>query len=506
MSLDLFLLVSLCCILVVTIPIVAWILWMKYSKFGQLVNRIPGPGPIPLLGNVLDIAGDCEHILHTMHEKWPTMYGEIYRFFVGSRAAVVVSSPELIEPVISSQSVTEKGFGYQVLRPWLGLGLLTGSGARYKARRKSLTPAFHLHIMENFFDAFNEQSSVLCSRIGHLCSATGRAEVNVEKLTSLCTLDIICETAMGCKVHAQTQQSPYVEAVCRLMPLLMQKSLRPMYRIDAFYWLNAKGRQYYRSLKIVLEFTNQIIKQRRQQFQSSIAEETDDGGFLKRRPFLDLLLELSASGNGLTDREIADEVNTFMFEGHDTTAMTLNWFLHSMAANPQHQERVCVELDQVFGDSNRPCTKEDLSQLKYLECCIKETMRLYPAVPSFSRRPTEPIQIGDYTVPAGHLSFVISAYAMHRNPRVYPEPLVFNPERFSLENSAGRHPYAFIPFSAGPRNCIGQRFAMAEVKVVLSSLLRRFKFQLSPTAAAARPSIELTLKSADGIRLLVSRR
>ena len=115
------------------------------------------------------------------------------------------------------------------------------------------------------------------------------------------------------------------------------------------------------------------------------------------------------------------------------------------------------------------------------------------------------LNAGDYLIPPG-CDVTISAYALHRNPRIYNDPYTFNPDRFFPENSIGRHPYAYIPFSAGSRNCIGQRFAMAEEKVVLSTLLRHFKFALSPLAEKPKPSTEITLKSMNGIHLLVSRR
>ena len=113
----------------------------------------------------------------------------------------------------------------------------------------------------------------------------------------------------------------------------------------------------------------------------------------------------------------------------------------------------------MFEDSDRSCTPQDAAELKYLECCIKEAMRLYPSIPAVMRTITEDTKIGEYILPAG-LSVALLIYGMHRNPRIYPDPDVYKPERFLPEQSAGRHAYAFLPFSAGPRNCIG-KFAIS---------------------------------------------
>ena len=181
--------------------------------------------------------------------------------------------------------------------------------------------------------------------------------------------------------------------------------------------------------------------------------------------------------------------------------------MYCMGTNPDHQELVHQELDQVFGDSHRPCTMEDAAQFKYLECCIKESLRLYPSVPNFKRIIDEPgFELGGYKIPVG-TSISMHIYALHRHEDFFPDPEKFKPERFHPDNAAGRHPFAFVPFSAGPRNCIGQRFALLEEKVVLSTLLRRFRLTYDTAKhGPAKASAELILKPKHGMPLIISKR
>ncbi|KOB67392.1 Cytochrome P450 monooxygenase Cyp4M5 [Operophtera brumata] len=138
------------------------------------------------------------------------------------------------------------------------------------------------------------------------------------------------------------------------------------------------------------------------------------------------------------------------------------------------QDKIFSELKDIFGDSTRSATMEDLTKMRYLECCIKESLRLYPPVHFISRQLNEKVTLSGYTIPSGVFCHIV-ILDLHRSPNLYKDPLKFDPDRFLPENSMGRHPYAYIPFSAGPRNCIGQKFAMMEMKSAISEILRKFE-------------------------------
>ena len=171
-----------------------------------------------------------------------------------------------------------------------------------------------------------------------------------------------------------------------------------------------------------------------------------------------------------------------MFAGHDTNATALIWTLYLLGRHHDVQEKLRAEVDLVFpGDTSTTApvlTSENLSQLTYMEMVIKESMRMFPPVSMIGRQLSDRCHIDGHEVPAGTIVYVM-IYAIHRNPELWEAAGEFRPERFSKENSVGRHPFAFVPFSAGPRNCIGQRFAIYEQKVLLTKFLKRVRVRTS---------------------------
>lgn len=162
---------------------------------------------------------------------------------------------------------------------------------------------------------------------------------------------------------------------------------------------------------------------------------------------MDTLLKCKSDNPSITFDDIQEEVDTFMFEGHDTTAAAAGWACFLIGSHPEIQERAYEDIRRVFGDSNRHATAEDLKELKYLECIVKETLRLFPSVAFFGRTVTENAVCEGKEIPKGSTA-VIAATIVHRDEKYFPEPDLFKPERF-LNESIDRHAYAYIPFSAG---------------------------------------------------------
>ncbi|KAG7253734.1 hypothetical protein CRUP_028703 [Coryphaenoides rupestris] len=216
----------------------------------------------------------------------------------------------------------------------------------------------------------------------------------------------------------------------------------------------------------------------------------------QRSPWLWSDLGYHVLGQGMEHNRRLKTLHSFTSGGHDTTAAAMNWALHLLGAHPEVAEE---------GESGRAITMDDLKELRYLDCVIKEALRLFPSVHFFARRLCDDIVINGFKVPKG-VNAVVMTYALHRDPRYFPDPEEYRPERFLPENSAGRPPYAYIPFSAGIRNCIGQRFAMMEEKVVLASILRSFNIEACQTREELRPRGEIVLRPEDGIVIKLERR
>ncbi|KAH8375752.1 hypothetical protein KR200_002027 [Drosophila serrata] len=230
--------------------------------------------------------------------------------------------------------------------------------------------------------------------------------------------------------------------------------------------------------------------------------EDNDIGEKKRLAFLDLMLESAQNGALITDTEIKEQVDTIMFEGHDTTAAGSSFFLSLMGIHQGIQDRVLAELDTIFGDSQRPATFQDTLEMKYLERCLMETLRMYPPVPLIARELQEDLKLnsGNYVIPRG-ATVTVATVLLHRNPKVYANPNVFDPDNFLPERQANRHYYAFVPFSAGPRSCVGRKYAMLKLKILLSTILRNYRVYSDLSESDFKLQADIILKREEGFRI-----
>ncbi|KAM6972440.1 cytochrome P450 4V8 [Aplochiton taeniatus] len=428
----------------------------------------------------------------------------LVKMWMGPIPFIILYHPETIEAVLNNPVHIDKAFGYKFLHPWLGTGLLTSTGNKWRRRRKMLTPTFHFSILTEFLEVMNEQAEVLVEKLE---KEAEKGPFNCFTHVTLCALDIICETAMGKKIYAQSNcDSEYVRCVYKMSDIIARRQRMPWYWPDWVYRLCGEGRKHNKTLKVLHSFTSNVIYERADYISYIESDSESDQGMRKRRAFLDMLLKATdEEGNKLSHEDIQEEVDTFMFRGHDTTAAAMNWAIHLLGSHPDVQKKVQQELQDVLGVSDRPINVEDLKKLQYLECVVKESLRLFPSVPFFARSICEDCVISGFKVPEG-VNALIMPYALHRDPNTFPDPEEFRPERFLPENSIRRHPYAFIPFSAGLRNCIGQRFAMMEEKVILASILRSFNIESCQRREELRPLGELILRPEKGIWIKLQKR
>lgn len=474
-----------------------WI--MRYITVMKNYRHIPcPPNTLPLFGNIFSLPSDP----YGFSQKLRTYYEQskddaLFCLWLGTYPVIAFFHPTGLETFFASSKHISKSSDYTFIHPWLRTGLLTSTGAKWKNRRRIITPAFHdKELLNNFVDIYNEQTAILVRR---LAAITDQKEINLYPYIASCALDIICESAMGLNVGAQEKRnSEYVDAVLKLTDLILKRQRMPWLWSNLIFNVFPEGREHERCLKIIHQFTKRVIQDRANAFEATHVQE-------KRSAFLDLLLK-QMHDEQLTLLDIQEEVDTFMFEGHDTTAAAINFTCFMIALHPEVQQKLHEEIDRVFGDDDsRPCTMVDLNELEYLERVIKETLRLFPSVPFIGREVQEDFVHNGYKILRGTTA-VLFIYFLHRDPKYFPDPERFDPDRFLPENTVGRAPYAYIPFSAGSRNCIGQRFAMLEEKVMLSSILRQFKIKTVQSTKELRISFELILRSETAALIQLERR
>ncbi|XP_069498352.1 cytochrome P450 4B1-like [Ambystoma mexicanum] len=482
---------------------VAFALWKALSFYRRRLQllkalaQFPGPEPHWLLGNAHEFRLDGNDL--EIQVKWAKQYPSAYPVWIGKfEAYVYITSCDYAKTLLGRAD--SKAWFYSFFLPWLGDGLLLQSGKKWSKRRKLLTPGLHYEILKPYVKLISDCAKVMLGKWEKTSSENESMEIFED--VSLMTLDSIMKCTFGWQSDCQTESdNKFVRSIYDLCFLVEHRFRFFPYHNDFMFLLSPHGIRFRRRCKLVHKHTDKVIKQRIESL-----KDVKELEIIQKKRHLDLLDILLCSrdenGKGLSEEDLRAEVDTFMFEGHDTTASAISWTLYCMAKYPEHQEKCREEIKEILGD-RRDIEWEDIGKMTYTTMCIKESFRIFPPVPGVGRQLGKPITFSDgRTLPAGNLLWV-SIYAIHHDPNTWENPEVFDPSRFAAD-APERHSHAFLPFVAGQRNCIGQTFAMNEVKVAIAQTLLRF--ELSPDLAKPPIKIpQLVLRSKNGIHLHVKK-
>ncbi|KAJ7296578.1 hypothetical protein O6H91_14G074900 [Diphasiastrum complanatum] len=491
-----------------------WWYPLQISKCLQ-AQGVQGPPSFPIVGNQPEIVrllaeAGCKSMKPSSNEivprilphytRWSKIYGETLIYTFGSEVRLTITDPELMKEILSDK------FGHfpkvpasPAVRDLFGDGLVTSSGEKWAYQRRILNSGFYVDKLKAMEEKIAELATKMChdweSRIVEANHPKG-VEIDVLKEYLNLTADVIAHTAFGINYEA-------AKTVFKLQyhQVEMAEEARKSIRLPGQSLLPTTKNLYRWKIRKVIENNlHQIVKKRLHSESQNEMQHNDLLGIMIST-YKDQM-QGSQNNMKMSIQDIVDECKTFFSAGHETTASWLSWTTMLLALHPEWQERLRAEVINVCG--NKHLNSDKLNKLKLVGMVLNEVLRLYPVAPVLFRCTDRDIKLGNLVIPKGTVLALLVVVMLHNKQQWGNDANDFNPERFSNSiATASTHPLAFIPFSIGPRNCIGQGFALMETKVVLCKLLQRFSFVPSTTYVHA-PSQLGVLKPKHGMQIIVN--
>jgi cytochrome P450 family 4 len=492
--------------IIVVVLVMVWCYFKWQNRhFEKLAASMPGPPAYPIIGSGYQFIGSSEHIMSKIIDLAKEYNLSPAKLWLGPYFAVTICRPEDLQIVFNSSKALNKDRLYDFFKNAVGEGLFTAPVEKWRKNRRIITPAFNSKLLEQFFPVFNEKNKILIRNVTKELNKT--QTFDLWDYIAPAALDTICQTTMGYNLDTQSnnKECEFGEAIVIASEVDSMRIYKPWLYPEIVFSMYLKLNGHQKVFETVKQFPLQVIKEKKEEFDQRIkaikakVDVTNDKDEKRSKLFLDILFELNNTGGNFSDSDIRDEVVTMMTGGSETSAITICFCLLMLAIDQDIQDKVYEEIYDIFGESDKIITIEETNRLMYLEQVIKETLRMYPVGPVLLREIQEDLKIfsNDYVLPKG-TTCVISPIATHHSPDLYPNSWSFNPENFSPENVAKRHKYSFIPFSGGPRGCIGSKYAMLSMKVTVSTFLRHFSVHTDIKLTDIRLKIDLLMRSVNG--------
>ncbi|NXP18599.1 CP3A9 protein, partial [Scytalopus superciliaris] len=429
---------------------------------------IPGPRPLPFFGTCLEYRKGFLDFDNDCFKK----YGKIWGIYDGRQPVLAVTDPQIIKSVLVKDCYST----FTNRRRADLAGVLTNAislaeDEQWKRLRTVLSPTFTSGKLKEMFPIIKHYGEALVKNVQKQVKKDN--VLSVKDIFGSYSMDVVTSTSFGVNIDSMSNpKDPFVREMKKLVkfdffdPLFILSFVFPflipvLAKMNVSFFPSDAVDFFMRSIS--------RIKQERER-------ETHKG----RVDFLQLMIEsqnkeANHSYKALTDTEVLSQAFIFIFAGYEPTSNTLCYLAYELALHPDVQQKLLEEIDTVL-PNKAPLTYDAIMKLEYLDMTVSETLRIYPLGGRLERTCKKDVEINGVTIPKGTI-VTIPPYVLHRNPEYWPNPEEFRPERFSKENKESMDPYTYLPFGAGPRNCIGMRFALLMLKVAIASLLQHFTFQ-----------------------------
>ncbi|KAM1079930.1 hypothetical protein ACFX2B_014441 [Malus domestica] len=437
--------------------------------------------------------------------KWMNEYGPIYRLAAGPRNFLVVSDPAIAKHVLRNYGKYAKGLVAEVSEFLFGSGFAIAEGPLWTARRRAVVPSLHKKYLSVIVDrVFCKCAERLVEKLQR--DALNGTAVNMEDRFSQLTLDVIGLSLFNYNFDSLNAYSPVIESVYTALKEaeLRSTDILPYWKVDVLRKIIPRQIKAEKAVQVIRSSVEELIAKCKEIVEAE-GERIDEEEYINDTD-PSILRFLLASREEVSSEQLRDDLLSMLVAGHETTGSVLTWTLYLLSKNPHTLVKAQEEVDKVL-QGQRP-SYDDIKNLKYLTRCIMESLRLFPHPPVLIRRAqVADVLPGNYKVNAGQY-IMISVYNIHRSSKVWERAEEFVPERFDLEGSVPNETntdFRFIPFSGGPRKCVGDQFALLEATVALTIFIQNLNFELVPDQKISMTT-GATIHTTNGLYMKLSQR
>jgi cytochrome P450 len=413
--------------------------------------------------------------------RYTELYGDTFRFYIGGlKEAIVTINPDVIQHVLKTNAENYQKSEIQVKRMghFLGKGLLTTHGEAWRTQRRLIQKGFDRKQLEALSSIMQDS---LAESLREFEKQVCVGSVDIYPQLMKMTFSMVARSLFGAKLKDEDIDL-VSHAICTVQEFIVRQTLQPY--MNPWFAVSGDLRKHEEMRVRADSILMAYIKLRRHQ-----------------EPGNDLLQTLMdarySDGEGMSDELVLSESMQLLVAGHETSSNALSWMFYLLSSRPDCLEKVRQEFDSVLGDA--PLSASDVPRFEFVTQVIQEALRLYPPFWMIDRMAVADDRAGDVAIPRGS-TVIVFVYGAHHAPKYWQNPENFDPERFTKANEKLQPPFTYLPFGGGPRGCIGGNYAMLQILMILSVLLRRYDFQLSPDQTIeARPMVILRPKH--GIRM-----